>query len=144
MDDLLNQIVPIAVSSAVAILTALAAWAVAEIRRYVSSRIENAEARAAMLRITDLAEITVATINQRMRDQSGAKLTTEQRRAYLATAIKEIKTQLTPAMIEAATATTGSVERYIVGQIEAAVQRQKKYLAAGAATALPCNENVSR
>jgi hypothetical protein len=127
MDDLLNQIVPIAISSAVALFAALATWAVAEVRRYVGAKIKNTEARAAMMRIADLAEITVATINQRMRDP-GVSLTPEQGKQYLSAALDSIKNQLTSAMMDAAKATTGSVERYIIGQIEAAVQRQKSLI----------------
>lgn len=123
MEEIAKQLMEIAAPAIVAIAGALATWAVAEFRRFVSAKVQNQEARAAMKRIADLAETTVAEINQKIR--SSGQLPKEERRRLLTLAFKQIMAQLTPKMAEAARATTGDLTRLIVAKIEAEVYKQK-------------------
>ena len=119
----IDQIMAIVIPAVVAIAGMIASWGVYEARRFVSAKIKNAEARAAMLRITDLAEMAVAEINQKMR--AAGSLPREEQKRLLKLAFDQIMAQMTPAMQQAAIETTGNLSRFVVSKIEAEVYKQK-------------------
>ena len=122
MEDLFSQLLAIFVPAITTIVGILVAWGLAELRKLIKTKTDNAAAVQAFDTVADLVQGAVLEINQTTRKVfKDGKLTPEEKQAYKVQAMDLVMNQLPTATKKILSKSVTDLKVYVDNRIEQTV-----------------------